>query len=124
MRRSTRRSRQQLRSSINIAYQKGKYSDVSKNELEIYALNDGDLNNQMRVPLQKQLLKQWNNGTYNIELAVKGWENFANLAAKKYNKYQVFSPSERRAAAISMERVYRDQLKIENPKAANFNTLS
>lgn len=58
---------------------------IGGRELFLYANNTGSLY-RMKMAIAKNLATKKARGTYDRELAVKGWMHFANAAAKSYVK--------------------------------------
>jgi len=79
-------------------------------ELVLYAENDGDLYRQQKRPIELNLLRKKQKGTYRSDLSEKLWFYFATTAAKKYVKefgspgdmQYVFTAETRRMAAHQM----------------------
>ena len=98
---------------------------IGGRELFLYANNTGSLY-RMKMAIAKNLATKKARGTYDRELAVKGWMHFANAAAKSYVKenggtetWHVMFPVEDREYAA---REWRDWW-TEEQKAGAFESL-
>jgi hypothetical protein len=60
------------------------YMHPDADELVLYIQNDGDLYERNYMPVVMNLLKKMKKGTYDQELAVKGWAYVVEAGAKKY----------------------------------------
>lgn len=91
-------------------------------DLQIFIDNDGDLYRQQTLPIQKNLSRKWQKGTYDSSKAPKIWEYLVESGAKKYHKdahasgkwYQMFPPALRRAVAKDMAADYEEELEMGN----------
>jgi hypothetical protein len=92
-------------------------------ELVLFGENDGDLYNQRTVPIQKNLTKKWDKGTYDHDLAVKLWKYWADDAAMRYAKMHgspnikwsnMFSVADRMQAAEYMADNWEEELEAGN----------
>ncbi len=96
-------------------------SEDDVRELVLFIDNDGDLYRQMTTPIMKNLAKKMLKGTYNHELAVKGWGHLANAGAKKYTQefgtpgpngsYGNFDVATRKAAAAELAEAFESAVK-------------
>ena len=91
-------------------------------ELVLYIDNDGDLYRQMTTPIMRNLARKMLKGTYDHDLAVKGWGHLANAGAQKYTKefggsgngsYGSFSPADRKAAAVELADAFENEMKAQ-----------
>lgn len=84
--------------------------EVASRELLLYANNDGELYDRLKLPIIRNLLKKMKKGTYNPSLAPKAWLPLLEQAAKRYSKdysdgsdwSRIFSAATRRHAAQEM----------------------
>lgn len=89
-------------------------------ELVLYAENDGDLYRQRRQPIEKNLQRKFDKGTYVADKAVKLWRYFADDAAKKYVKEWggVFSVADRNAVALEFALQHHAEMAVQASPAA------
>ena len=89
-------------------------------ELYLYTDNDGQLYQQRREPIQKNLMKKIEKGQYNSKLAVKGFMYLADAGSKKYGKDfgHTFSVSDRKQAAQAFTDDFEEMIKVEYPELA------
>lgn len=97
------------------------YDEVSAEatELYFYSINDGDLYRQQREPIEKNLQRKWDKGTYDPDKAAKLWFYFANTAAKKYHAefcgngkwFNLFTPAIRKEMANLAEIDHRELMQ-------------
>jgi hypothetical protein len=106
---------------------KGSVDYVAATELALYADNDYQLYQQQREPIEKNLLKKWQKGTYDSKKAVKLWSYLMESAAKKYHKefggsgkwYDMFNVPTRMAAAKEAAELYESTLAhVSQPNPA------
>lgn len=90
----------------------------NSHELRLFGDNDAQLYRSSKQPIEANLSKKMANGTYDHDKAVKLWGFHADRAAQSYAKqfgtpdqkwHQMFSPSDRRAAAQSWATSFRDE---------------
>ncbi len=92
-------------------------------ELTLYAENDGDLHRSMERPIMRNLARKMINGSYDPNLAVKGWMHWADAGARKYAKEfggtwnVMFSPATRHAVAVQAARHFESEAEIQGPDA-------
>lgn len=89
------------------------------NELELYAMNDGDIYHRSFMPAVKNLNAKFKKGTYDREKAIKLMGYVAEFAAKRYEKEflnrgewsKVFNAATRRLAARGFVSVYEAEYR-------------
>jgi hypothetical protein len=95
-------------------------SMVNVRELTLYADNDANLYRQSRQPIEANLERKLANGSYDHGLAAKLWGYHADKAAQAYHQqfgsrdtkwHEMFSPSDRRAAASHWAEAFRSERK-------------
>lgn len=90
----------------------------SVRELELYAVNTGDLYRRMVSPIIENLRKKAAKGQYDKEKAVKAFSYVADEAARMYHRefcgsgkyYDVFNAATRHEVAKGLEEYYRDEI--------------
>ena len=93
--------------------------EIAVRELVLYAENDGELYAQSYEPISKNLAKKYEKGSYDPELAIKGWMYFVDAAAKKYAQdfggvwHQMFPKTERLMAAQEIAESWLAEYEIE-----------
>lgn len=83
-------------------------------ELELCAINDGDLYRKMTSPFIERLKKRYKAGTYDKEKAIDYYFQIATEEARIYNKKfgsdpdfcRVFNVQSRFTVAVNMEKYY------------------
>lgn len=88
----------------------------SVRELELYAVNTGDLYRRMTCPVIENLRKKAAKGQYDKEKAAKAFSYVADEAARMYHRefcgsgkyYDVFNAATRQEVAKRLEEYYRD----------------
>ena len=63
-----------------------KGEEIEKNELYLFAINDGELYRMRRKPVEEMLWSKMKKGTYNSKLALLSFKLVADEGAKKYYK--------------------------------------
>ena len=90
-------------------------------ELKLFIENDSNLYRQMRSPIEENLYKKAQRGTYDSAKARKAWLNLANRGAQVYTKenggsgyasYGSFSPQVRRSVAAEMAQEFENQPEV------------
>ena len=87
---------------------------VESRELELCAINDGDLYRKMISPFIERLKKRYKAGTYDKEKAIDYYFQIATEEARIYNKKygsdpdscRVFNVQSRFTVAVNMEKYY------------------
>lgn len=88
----------------------------SARELELYAINTGDLYRHMTLPIIENLRKKAAKGQYDKEKATKAFTYVADAAAKMYHRefcgnsryYDIFNAATRMEVAKNLEEYYRE----------------
>lgn len=92
-------------------------------ELELYAVNTGELYRRMVCPAIENLRRKASKGQYNQEKAVKLFSYTADEAAKMYHRefcgagryYDVFNKATRQEVAKNLEEYYREEVFYNLP---------
>lgn len=86
-------------------------------ELELFAINDGDLYRQVVQPNIRNIARKIVKDTYDLAKARKAWQNVADAAARSYNRQfgigkgvELFDKPTRIAAALSISFHYVDEM--------------
>lgn len=90
----------------------------SARELELYAVNTGNLYRRMVSPIIESLRKKAAKGQYEKEKAVKAFSYAAEEAAKMYHRefcgsgkyYDIFNAATRREVSKRLEEYYKDEI--------------
>jgi len=90
-------------------------------ELQLFCENDGELYRQQVQPIEKNLTKRMQKGTYDHTKAVKLWGYLAENCAKKYAKqfadgrdwHKMFSTADRREVAKAFADSFRDERLVD-----------
>lgn len=99
---------------------------VTSRELKVFGDNDANLYRQSQQPIEANLSKKIAAGTYNHDLATKLWGYHADRAAQAYHKqfgsrdtqwHQMFSTSDRRAAAVQWANRFRAEHVAQAPRS-------
>jgi hypothetical protein len=97
----------------------GLSGEIETRELELFAINDGDLYRQRVQPIIKNLKKKIKSGKYDAKLALKAWQYAADDAAKKYVKEygspgdKMFSVQDRKDVAKKLQEYYQEEIDYE-----------
>lgn len=91
-------------------------------ELELYTTNDSDLYRQRQLPIQKNLTKKYEKGTYDHVKAVTLWMYLIDDGAKKYCKefgltkkwFAIFTKEIRLETAQVLADHYLAEMKLGN----------
>lgn len=90
----------------------------SVRELELYAVNTGDLYRRMVSPIIENLRKKAAKGQYDKEKAVKAFSYVADEAARMYHRefccrgkyYDIFNAATRWEVSKRLEEYYKDEI--------------
>jgi predicted phosphodiesterase len=90
------------------------YNEIEARELYLYTINCGNIYRAKTQNYLNNLKKKAAKGEYDQKQAAKGFEAIAALGSKQYEKDfgsdgdHIFSPADRKEAAVRMELYYRD----------------
>jgi hypothetical protein len=95
--------------------------EYAADELYTFIVNDYELYNRMQLPIERNLRRKWDKGTYEERKGIRGWEHLVMAGARKYRiefptAGLVFNRQLREHVATEMEEAFRLTMQAEDKR--------